>query len=669
MAARQDDNMEDCAMFGQLQKLGAKGLVKSWKKRIFVAKKDSRFVEYYRHYPDEAGPQGTIDLADVTQVRPCENNLSLKKEKGEWAFEVITPDRVYYLLAPDEKTMQYWISGIQNLTSSVQDGGCGNAFDVNALSDSMREELALNTPQYGQLFVNIIEAAHLSLSKDRGHLGVYCVMTMDKQVVKTQVVKDLKAVRWNEGFFFDVTGIGNPDHKVSLTIAVWAHNISQAGGECLGFLTVPVASLYHQKPIDQSFKLQRSDGQRASGELHVKLQVTLVNAKITKDDFHILKVIGRGNFGKVMQVRKKDTGRIYAMKVLRKDTVIAADAVQHTLSETNVLRRIHHPFIVNLKYSFQTEDKLYMVMDYLSGGELFYHLSSVDRFSEERARFYAAEIIEALGYLHRNHVVYRDLKPENLLLDISGHVCLTDFGLVKEGVRHGDVTHTFCGSPEYLAPEILQGKGYGKEVDWWALGTFLYEMLKGLPPFYDEDIAEMNRKILCAPLKFPAGCFSPQAKSLLRGLLERDPKRRLGSGESDYEELKAHPFFASIDWDKLFRKEIEPMFKPHLQSAEDVRYFDPEFTCQTPKDSFYESQLAESRQDLFSGFSYVSTSAFEQLIKQRRKISATVQTNSDRSTDSDSPTKPQSPSPKLGTPGGSSFLTMEMMGSGGNGGF
>ena len=271
--------------------------------------------------------------------------------------------------------------------------------------------------------------------------------------------------------------------KINLTIGVWVKDMSQSAGQLVGQLTVPVASLYHQKPIDQFFKLRlpkEKDTDRSYGELHVKLLFNEVHKRVGKADFTINKVVGRGNFGKVMQVTKQDTGRTYAMKVLRKDTIIAADAVRHTLSETNVLRRFNHPFVVGLKYSFQTPEKLYMVMDYLSGGELFYHLSNVDRFDENRARFYAAEIIDALGYLHESGVVYRDLKPENLLLDISGHVCLTDFGLVKEGMEFGDVTHTFCGSPEYLAPEILQGRAYGREVDWWALGTFLYEMLEGL---------------------------------------------------------------------------------------------------------------------------------------------------------------------------------------------
>jgi len=344
-------------------------------------------------------------------------------------------------------------------------------------------------------------------------------------------------------------------------------------------LTTPVETLFHQQPVDQYFKLRlpkEQDVDKSYGELRIKLLFTEVTRRVSKADFTINKVVGRGNFGKVMQVTKKDTGRTYAMKVLRKDTIIAADAVRHTLSETNVLRRVDHPFVVGLKYSFQTPEKLYMVMDYLSGGELFYHLSNVDRFEENRARFYAAEIVEALGYLHKNGIIYRDLKPENLLLDISGHCCLTDFGLVKEGISFGDVTHTFCGSPEYLAPEILQGRGYSREVDWWALGTFLYEMLEGLPPFYDEDICEMNKKILHAPLQFDPEHFSAEARSLLRGLLQRDPKKRLGSSEKDYLEIREHPFFRTIDWEMLLNKEIQPTFKPHLVSSFrniDIRLF------------------------------------------------------------------------------------------------
>jgi len=292
------------------------------------------------------------------------------------------------------------------------------------------------------------------------------------------------------------------------------------------------------------------------------------------------------------------------MKVLKKNAIIAADAVQHTLAETQVLRRIKHPFIVGLKYAFQTDDKLYMILDYLNGGELFFHLSNVDRFPEERSRFYAAEIVLALGYLHHNKVVYRDLKPENILLNTDGHVCLTDFGLVKENLGYGEVTHTFCGSPEYLAPEILQGKGYGRAVDWWALGTLIYEMLEGLPPFYDEDVSEMNRRILRQPLYFDASHFSVEAMSLLEGLLQREPEKRLGSGQGDYQELTSHPFFREVNWEDLYNKKIEPSFKPIIRSATDTRYFDTEFTNQVARHSVVAEKLTKQSQRQFEGFSY-----------------------------------------------------------------
>lgn len=370
-----------------------------------------------------------------------------------------------------------------------------------------------------------------------------------------------------------------------------------------------------------------NENSQPRGEIRLKLLYNTQNRNVGVDDFELLKVLGKGNFGKVMQVRKKDTGRIYAMKVLKKSSIIAADAVQHTLAETAVLRRIKHPFIVSLKYAFQTDDKLYMILDYLNGGELFFHLSNVDRFPEERSRFYAAEIILALGYLHHNRVVYRDLKPENLLLSIDGHICLTDFGLVKENLGHAEFTHTFCGSPEYLAPEILQGKGYGKAVDWWALGTLIYEMLEGLPPFYDEDMTEMNRRILRQPLYFDASHFSVEAMSLLEGLLQRDPERRLGSGPTDYLELTSHAFFRTVNWEDLYNKKVEPSFKPHPTSATDDRYFDTEFTSQIARHSVVTEELSKTSQRAFDGFSYVPGGGAVALADKRKSMRASRSPN------------------------------------------
>lgn len=262
-----------------------------------------------------------------------------------------------------------------------------------------------------------------------------------------------------------------------------------------------------------------------------------------------------------MKVRKKDTKEIFAMKILAKDMLIKQNMVAYTKSEKNILQMVEHPFIVQLRYAFQTDSKLYLVLDFLSGGELFFHLSKEVKFSVDRARFYTAELVLAIGHLHSKDIIYRDLKPENVVLDSKGHVCLTDFGLAKKDITSSNQTHTFCGTPEYLAPEIIKGKGHGKPVDWWSLGILLYEMLVGLPPFYSENMNEMYELILKAPLKFPS-FVPPDAQSLLRGLLERDETKRLGSGPSDAKEIMQHPFFASIDWEKLFKKEIDPPFVP-----------------------------------------------------------------------------------------------------------
>jgi len=299
--------------------------------------------------------------------------------------------------------------------------------------------------------------------------------------------------------------------------------------------------------------------------------------KVSLDDFYLLKVIGKGSFGKVMLAKHKKNGKVFAVKVISKRAVKQRDEVKHIMAERNVLmNNSKHPFLVGLRYSFQTAEKLYFVLDYVNGGELFFHLQKEKRFSEPRARFYTAEIVLAIEYLHSLDIIYRDLKPENILLDAEGHVALTDFGLAKEGIEIGDTTSTFCGTPEYLAPEVLKKQKYGMAVDWWCVGAVLYEMLVGLPPFYSRDCNEMYDRILHDKLRFPPH-VSENARSLISELLIRDPEKRIGSKE-DAKEIKAHPFFEGIDWQKLYNRDYKPPFNPGVSSEYDLKNFDPQFT-------------------------------------------------------------------------------------------
>jgi len=338
--------------------------------------------------------------------------------------------------------------------------------------------------------------------------------------------------------------------------------------------------------------------------------------RTTLEDFHLLKVIGKGSFGKVMLAKHKRTGKVYAVKVLSKKAIKQRDEVKHIMAERNVLmQNVKHPFLVGLRYSFQTTEKLYFVLDYVNGGELFFHLQRDKRFSEPRARFYAAEIVSALGYLHSLDIIYRDLKPENILLDSEGHIALTDFGLCKEGIMPGDTTSTFCGTPEYLAPEVLKKQEYGMAVDWWCLGAVLYEMLVGLPPFYSRDCNEMYDRILHDKLRFPPH-VSENARSLITELLQRDPKKRLGSGSQGAKEIELHPFFESINWEKLYNREYKPPFNPNVNGALDLKNFDPQFLNEpVPKSLIDESdrpglQVDVEIDDTFSGFSYTAEDAF-----------------------------------------------------------
>jgi hypothetical protein len=309
--------------------------------------------------------------------------------------------------------------------------------------------------------------------------------------------------------------------------------------------------------------------------------------RVTLDGFELLKVVGKGSFGKVLLVRKRaapfpgNALGLYAMKILSKPNIIRRKQVEHTLTERRVLGYTKHPFVVGLHWAFQTKDKLYFVLDYCAGGELFFHLGRLGRFRESMACFYAAQLVLALGHLHRHGIVYRDLKPENVLLDADGHVRLADFGLSKEGVTGStEGAKSFCGTPEYLAPEILDRKGHGTAVDWWSLGMLIYEMITGLPPFYTRDRKKLYERLRSAPLEFPQ-YVGGEARSLLRGLLVRDPAARLGS-RNDSLDIMAHPFFGGIDWRALYRRELPPPFVPQLKEGADVRYFDPQFTDLPP---------------------------------------------------------------------------------------
>lgn len=345
---------------------------------------------------------------------------------------------------------------------------------------------------------------------------------------------------------------------------------------------------------------------------------------ISLESFKIIKVIGKGSFGKVFLVREKQSGQLYAMKVLKKDYILRKNQVEHTKTERSVLGYIHHPFIVGLNMAFQTADKLFFVLDYCSGGELFFHLGKVGQFVEERAKFYAAQITLALEYVHQRGVIYRDLKPENVLLDQAGNVRLTDFGLSKEGISdHSSGANSFCGTPEYIAPEVLLRQGHGRAVDWWSLGALLYEMITGLPPFYSRNRETMFEKIKNADLTFPAH-VSENARNLLSRLLVRDPSQRLGSGEEDAEELKRHPFFQDVNWPALATGKLPPPWVPRIAGSLDTSQFDQEFTSMLPvvspdvRDAYF-----GSLDKAFEGFTFVDETAAQHMASHTNTSTST----------------------------------------------
>ncbi|XP_072189889.1 ribosomal protein S6 kinase alpha-3 isoform X2 [Excalfactoria chinensis] len=341
-------------------------------------------------------------------------------------------------------------------------------------------------------------------------------------------------------------------------------------------------------------------------EIAITHHVKEGHEKADPSQFELLKVLGQGSFGKVFLVKKisgSDARQLYAMKVLKKATLKVRDRVR-TKMERDILVEVNHPFIVKLHYAFQTEGKLYLILDFLRGGDLFTRLSKEVMFTEDDVKFYLAELALALDHLHSLGIIYRDLKPENILLDEEGHIKLTDFGLSKESIDHEKKAYSFCGTVEYMAPEVVNRRGHTQSADWWSFGVLMFEMLTGTLPFQGKDRKETMTMILKAKLGMPQ-FLSPEAQSLLRMLFKRNPANRLGAGPDGVEEIKRHPFFSKIDWNKLYRREIHPPFKPATGRPEDTFYFDPEFTAKTPKDSPGIPPSANAHQ-LFRGFSFVA---------------------------------------------------------------
>uniref|UniRef100_A0A8D0AKL9 protein kinase C n=1 Tax=Sander lucioperca TaxID=283035 RepID=A0A8D0AKL9_SANLU len=402
-----------------------------------------------------------------------------------------------------------------------------------------------------------------------------------------------------------------PTVNNSGTYSPSAHSLTLNSGE----VSVEKLSLDSDSPIRGDYKrdmdahtpvrqTEREDA-REMGEVCVCQR----KGPLSLQDFRLIAVLGRGHFGKVLLSEYKKTGTMYAIKALKKGDIVARDEVESLMCEKRIFEVVnlsHHPFLVNLFACFQTPEHVCFVMEYTAGGDLMMHIHT-DVFTEPRAVFYAACVVLGLQFLHDHKIVYRDLKLDNLLLDTDGYVKIADFGLCKEGMGFGDRTSTFCGTPEFLAPEVLTDTSYTRAVDWWGLGVLIYEMLVGESPFPGDDEEEVFDSIVNDEVRYPR-FLSTEAIGIMRRLLRRNPERRLGSGEKDAEEVKKQPFFRNVDWEALLHRKVAPPFVPSIVGKEDVSNFDEEFTTEAPTLTPPREPRVLSRkdQDSFRDFDYVS---------------------------------------------------------------